>query len=132
MVTLCGMERYDPEMPPAPEVWLALDEDERVLLVKEFHRRSRERAPNAVLHASMHVVVENQIAMGESPPVTETLERLISEGLDRHDAIHAVASVLAEHMYTLMKKPGDVPGDPNQPYYDGLSRLTADDWRSGS
>ena len=126
------MERYDPEMPPVPGAWLALDEDERVLLVKEFHRRSRERAPNAILHASMHVVVENQIAMGESPPVTETLERLISEGLDRHEAIHAVASVLAEHMYALMKKPGDVSGDPNQLYYDGLSRLTADHWRSGS
>ena len=52
--------------------------------------------------------------------------------IDRHDAIHAVASVLAEHMYTLMKKPGTICGDPNQPYYDGLSRLTADDWRSGS
>lgn len=126
------MERYDPEMPPVPEAWLALDDDESVLLVKEFHRRSRERAPNAVLHASMHVVVENQIAMGDSLPVTATLERLISEGLDRHDAIHAVASVLAEHMYTLMKKPGDVSGNPNQLYYDGLSRLTADDWRSGS
>ena len=74
------MERYDPEMPPDPAAWLALDEDERVLLVKEFHRRSRERAPNAVLHASMHVVVENQIARGEPPPVTQTLERLIGAG----------------------------------------------------
>ena len=33
-----------------------------------------------------HVVVENQVALGEATPVPATLDRLMDEGLDRHDA----------------------------------------------
>jgi hypothetical protein len=40
-----------------------------------------------------HVVVENQVALGEATSVPEALDRLINEGLDRHDAVHAVGSV---------------------------------------
>ena len=124
------MRRYDPDTAPNPEEWLALDEDERILLVKDFHRRARVRLPSANAHAAMHVAVENQIALGDSLPVKGEFERLRREGLDRHDAVHAIASVLADHMFTLVKKPQAISGDPNEVYYRALSRLTAHKWRS--
>jgi hypothetical protein len=59
------MRRYDPIKAPTPEEWLALDEQERIILAEDYHRRARIRLPNATLHATMHAVVENQIALGD-------------------------------------------------------------------
>jgi len=46
------------------------------------------------MHGVAHVIVENQIAAGDSTVEPVTLARLMREGLDRHDAIHAIGSVL--------------------------------------
>jgi hypothetical protein len=125
------MKRYDPLTPPDPEQWLALDEQERIDLVEDYHRRARIRVPNADVHAIFHAIVENQIALGDEIPVRRTLQRLMSEGLDRHDAIHAVGSVLAGHVHDLARRP-DVGADPNRSYYEALEQLTAEEWlRSG-
>ena len=80
------MNRYDPLRTPDPAQWLELDESERTRLVQQYHRRARIRLPNATLHAVFHVVVENQVAEGTETPVLETLARLMSAGLDRHQA----------------------------------------------
>ncbi|MGY4511289.1 hypothetical protein [Bradyrhizobium sp. USDA 3650] len=45
------------------------------------------------MHAVIHAVVESQIADRELP-VRAAAQRLMSEGLDRHEAIHAIRSVL--------------------------------------
>src|ERR1700676_270077 len=81
--------QYDPLEAPEPEQWLALDEGERIHLAQSYHRRARVRLPNEKVHAVLHVVVENQIALGDEMPVQRTVQRLIAEGLDRHEAIHA-------------------------------------------
>src|SRR5438874_9888188 len=122
------IERYDPHHAPDPEAWLALDEGERTALVLQYHRRARARLPNARLHATIHVIVENQL--GDEIPVRRTLERLRAEGLDRHDAVHAVGSVLAKRIYELLKE-GPPTGDPNAPYWAELESLTAEGWRHG-
>jgi hypothetical protein len=119
---------YDPLVAPDPDEWLSLEEDERIAMVSVFHRRARIRVPNARVHAVIHTVVENQIAEGDALPVRGTLERLMGEGLDRHDAIHAIGMVLMGHMNDLMKA-GHAEGDPNLPYYAELERLTAEAWR---
>jgi hypothetical protein len=125
------MKTYDPLKPPKPEEWLSLDEQERLEMVESFHRRARIRLPNAQVHAIIHVVVENQIALGDEVPVNRTVQRLISEGLDRHQSIHAVGSVLIGHMSDLLRQPDAAAGaDPNPPYYAALDRLTAKDWLS--
>jgi hypothetical protein len=93
----------------------------------DFHRRARIRLPNAKVHAVLHAAVENQIAEGDALPVGRTLERLMGEGLDRHDAIHAIGTVLIGHMNDLMKA-GHVEGDPNLAYFAELERLTAAEW----
>lgn len=96
------MDTYNPNQAPDPDEWNALDEGERMLLVKQDHKRKRIRLPNETAHATFHVVVENQVAMGEEMNVARTLQRLMSAGLDRHDAIHAIGFVLADHMRNLM------------------------------
>ena len=72
------------------------------------------------------MIVENQLAE-HLPSVEAALQRLLVEGLDRHDALHAVASVLAEHLSNILK--GHSPGaDPNEPYYRALEKLAVETW----
>jgi len=83
------VQDYDPLEAPDPEEWMALDEQERIDLVRDYHRRAGIRLPNEKLHATLHAIVEAQIALGDETPAGRIAQRLISEGLDRHDAIHA-------------------------------------------
>jgi hypothetical protein len=121
------MPAYDPLEAPDPEWWLALDEDERNILVAEYHRRARSTLPNVRAHAIFHAVVETQVAMGDDLPVAATLARLQSEGLDRHEAIHAIGSVLAGQFHGAMS--GARSGDLNAAYVSALLKLSAESWR---
>jgi hypothetical protein len=123
------MRDYDPYHPPDPKEWNELDEQERIQVVEQYHRRARIPLPNAKAHAVFHAVVETQIALGDELPVRRTLQRLMSEGLDRHDAIHAIGSILAQHMFDMVSTPEAISkADPNDAYYAALERLTAEDW----
>jgi Domain of unknown function (DUF1841) len=122
------VQRYDPLEAPDPEEWLELDEQERIDLVRDYHRRAGIRPPNEKLHATLHAIVEAQIALGDETPAGRIAQRLIGEGLDRHDAIHAIGMVLAEHIYDVLKTTKS-DKDPNAPYFAALERLTAEDWR---
>jgi hypothetical protein len=122
------MERYDPLREPAAEDWLQMDELERIALVESYHRNARIQLPSSRAHATFHVIVENQAALGDETPVRKTLQRLMNEGIDRHEAIHAVASVLTEFISDVLR--GSEPqSDPNVPYYAALERLTVRSWR---
>jgi hypothetical protein len=125
------MERYDPDKPIDPEEWKALDEGEREYLVEQYHRKKRIKVPNLRMHAMFHVVVENQIALGDDIPAQKTLARLMREGLSRHDAVHAIGSVLASHMFDLIKH-GPTSKDSNVDYYRQLEELTAAGWLNSS
>ncbi|MGA3399242.1 MAG: DUF1841 family protein [Acetobacteraceae bacterium] len=126
-----AIDRYDPLKAPDPTQWLALDEGARMELVTDYHASAGVALPNARVHAAMHVGVENQVALGDETPVREKVRQLMAQGLNRHDAIHAVASVLVNHLYDMAK--GKAPaGDPNERYYAALKRLNARKWlRSG-
>jgi hypothetical protein len=120
------MERYDPSQPPDSRDWLELDEQERLFLVEKQHRRDRIDVPNATLHATIHVIVENQLAANEET-VCRALTRLMEEGLSRHDAIHAIGSVVAHHIYDLLK--GKAPADEaSVQYCASIERLTVAIW----
>jgi hypothetical protein len=118
------MFKYDPEHDPDPAKWLELDEATRIESARRYHRKIRAELPNVVAHAAAHAIVENQLAEG-LPEAKRALERLRGDGLDRHDAIHAIASVLMGHLSNLVSKPQG-PGDPNAPYLAALDELTAD------
>jgi Domain of unknown function (DUF1841) len=120
--------RYDPARPVDAEEWSQLDEGEQIELVMEHHRPARIRLPNLRVHASLHVTVENQVLLGEETPVAAALRRLMGEGLDRHDAIHAIASVLSRVMYDEVTR--NETRDLKTVYYSEVDRLTAEGWRS--
>lgn len=125
---------YDPFVEPIPDQWLALNEQERIDAVLGYHRRAGIRHPREKLHAVIHAIVENQIADAELP-VQRTAQRLMSEGLDRHEAVHAIGSVLIGYLNDLMREiklDGDdakPDHDPNDEYFAELEALTAEGWR---
>ena len=124
------MDKYDPDRPPQSGDWLETDEGERIELVSAYHRLKKVPLPNRQLHSVVHVVVENQLALGEEV-VVETLARLQSEGLSRHDALHAIGSVLAADLYELMQETSEATGDVQSRYLERLKTLTAKNWRAG-
>ena len=122
------MKRYDPLVAPNPDEWGALDETVQHRLVEDYHRRARVKLPNVKIHAIIHTVVESQILLGDETPVQRTLQRLMGEGLDRHEAIHAIGMVLAEFIYDILRQPIS-SGDPNPAYFAAVEKITAEDWR---
>jgi hypothetical protein len=54
----------------------------------------------------------------------------MEEGLDRHDAIHAIGSVLAAHLHDVTKAE-ESAAPPQDAYFAELDRLTAASWRRG-
>jgi hypothetical protein len=126
-----AVDRYDPLEAPDAAEWLATDEQRRIDLAPDYHRRLGIEVPNAPMHAMLHAVVENQIALGDETPVRLKARQLMAQGLDRHQAIHAIASVLFNFMRTATGTP-EAGRDPNARYYAALARLNARRWlRSG-
>ena len=124
------MNAYDPNVAPLQDAWLALSEWERISLVEDFHRQAGDFGENLKLHASMHVVVENQLALGEPAETRNALSRLVSEGLNRHDALHAVASVLCEYIFPILKSSQSSPATFDAGgYAKALARLSSASWR---
>ena len=123
------MKNYDPMLELGAKQWDLLSEDERVSVVMKFHQEAGIELPDENVHALLHVIVENQIVLGDDTPVEAVLQRLIDENLDRHDAVHAIAYVLAEHMFELLRGEDATPG--NDEYYAELKNLTAERWTRG-
>jgi hypothetical protein len=122
------MLKYDPHGDLKPESWLALAESERIDSVVRYHRRQGIRLPNGTMHALIHVIVENQVALGDKYPVKSVLSRLMAEGLDRHEAVHAIGSVLTGQFFDAVKQKSSGT-DLNAQYLDELNQLTAAGWR---
>jgi hypothetical protein len=123
-----AINHYDPLETPDPGQWLALDEAERIKFVVDFHVPARIELPNVKVHAAVHVAVENQVALGDETPVREKLRRLMAQGLDRHDAIHAIGWVLTDYLYGAARE-GTLADDLTGRYYAALNRLNARRWR---
>jgi hypothetical protein len=77
-----------------------------------------------MLHATIHTIVENQLCLGDTFPARAVLLRLIKEGLDRHEAVHALGMVLCEQPYAMLRGGGGA-----EHYVECLNRLTAKSWR---
>jgi len=125
------MDKYDPSVSPNPEKWLALPEDERVELIRSFHEENEENLSEEgqlELHAGIHAVVENQIAMAYAP-VPATLAKLVRQGLSRHEAIHAIGSVLSGEIWQLQQQ-GQSKWESGV-YRRKLEKLTAKRWKKG-
>jgi hypothetical protein len=119
--------RYDPLKEPDPAEWLEMDEQERLNLARAYHKRARIEIPGMDMHAIFHVIVENQIAMADETPVAAAVRRLMGEGLDRHDAIHAIGEALIGVLYDESANPR-VGDDAEAEYFAAVEALRAEDW----
>lgn len=120
------MRKYRPEQAPDPKDWERHSEDERLAAVEAYHRRNKIELPNSTMHATFHVVIENQIAMGDEQPAARTVERLMREdGMDRHEALHTVGYVFSIFLFRLQKE--HIPFDEEQ-YEAELDALTLKRW----
>jgi hypothetical protein len=113
-----------------------MDEKERIDRVLAYHLRAGTGGPDKSMHATIHVMVENQIA-DHTLPVRRTALRLMAEGLDRHEAIHAIGTALIGNLADLARGAESAAGktdsrpDPNDPYFRELETLTSKGWRRG-
>ena len=80
------------------------------------------------LHLAIHAVVETQVVEGKPRETRLTLERLVEEGLDRHEAVHAIGHVVSEEMLSVLA--GGTTYDERR-YTERLHALSAVEWRQG-
>jgi hypothetical protein len=120
---------YNPAIAPDPATWLAEPEQERIRSVATFHMVNRLKAGNAKAHAAVHVIVENQVAMGVGPTV-RAIKRLQGQGLSRHDALHAVGAVVSSYMLASMRTPKEASSASFQSEINAaIEQLDAESWR---
>jgi hypothetical protein len=121
------MLTYDADVAPVRASWLGAEEALRLSAVHAHHKtlRSHPPMPNVKMHVLMHVVVENQLLAGDPPLARPTIERLVTEGASRHAAIHAIASVVAAELSSVLKHHTLYDRDAAA---EALARLRAQDW----
>ena len=97
--------------------------------IVRYHESLDEEAPESGwrLHALLHCVVENQIAL-DVGNVAATETKLIRQGLTRHDAVHAIGSVIGADIFDILKNNGTFDA---KKYRSRLEKLTAKRWAKG-
>ena len=80
------------------------------------------------MHSYMHVVVENQIATNVDL-VSETVTKLVRQGLSRHEALHAISAIVVEDIFDMLK--GTKSEFCPKKYRRKLEKITAKRWRKG-
>lgn len=113
---------------PDPAKWLAASEDGRLEWVLLHHQTSGDPEPDSgwSAHAALHVAIETQLATNQ-PGTRDALRRLTHGGLDRHSALHALATALGMHMNAVVRT--GVPFDVGA-YEKDLAALTPESVRA--
>ena len=120
---------YDADRAPDPTAWAAAPEPERLAAVEAHHRALASPHPavrQPRVHAAIHLVVENQLASGAPPEARRAMDRLVRAGLSRHEAVHAIASVVAAAAQGALSGSRFDAGA----YARALDALTAEGWRA--
>jgi hypothetical protein len=121
------MLKYNASRDPDPTEWLEADDGSRLWAIQRHHekRQSHEMPPGGwVGHSILHAAVECQIAEGNPEESRTTLSRLQRQGLTRHEAVHAIASVLAVRLWEAAR---GTPYD-EAAYVRALNELTPESW----
>jgi len=124
------MEKYDPTNSINAPEWLELEEAEQIELVRDFHSELNLDMPIEALtvHSSIHVIVENQLAM-RVDLIPETIAKLTRQGLDRHEAIHAIGAIISEDIFDVIR--GNIEEFSPAKYRRKLEKITAKRWLKG-
>jgi hypothetical protein len=57
---------------------------------------------NPLMHITLHTIVETQVAEGDPPEVRRAIQTLVRRGVSRHEAIHGVARLFADELYSVL------------------------------
>ena len=123
------MESYNVLKNPNPAIWLNLDEAVRLELIESYVEDFEKEIDSSkkYIHANVHLVVENQLALGEEPALN-AYSRLMRQGLNRHETIHAIGVVIFSDIYEALQKNDK---KPITSYKSRLRKLTAKKWLKG-
>jgi hypothetical protein len=112
---------YDPELGPDLDAWLDLDQDGQLADIERYH----EERPHGMMlgrpdiHAMMHWSAEFELMHGNQTS-SDACERILLQGLTRHDAIHQIGAVLLEAAADLVDG-GTLKTSPSKAF-DALGR----------
>ena len=116
---------YEATVAPNAERWLEAGEAERLAAVESAHDRHRwSVGDNARVHAAMHVIVENRLAAGDAAVVT-AYDRFRTAGVDRHETVHALASVVAAQLFDILAEKREHRPEDDDAFRD----LDPNEWR---
>jgi ABC-type uncharacterized transport system permease subunit len=87
-----------------PEYHETLTHPEQSAL-QEYPPESGEMNP--FLHLSLHLAIEEQLALNQPKGICKELERLMSAGKDRHQALHVVLECLGEMVWQAQRQGGE-------------------------
>ncbi|MDO8683916.1 MAG: DUF1841 family protein [Armatimonadota bacterium] len=87
-------ELYEKFIDEHPEFADVMDHDEVLINGEPVSPR---------LHWLIHHVVENQLAHNDPPEAPEALRRLMNGGMNRHEAVHALAGVAVKFLHGSLK-----------------------------
>ena len=123
------MESYNALKKLDSALWLNLDEAVRLELIEEYVENFEKEIESSKkhIHASIHMVVENQLALGEKPAL-DAYSRLLRQGLNRHETIHAIGAVIFSDIYDAMQ---NIDNKQITSYKNRLRKLTAKKWLKG-
>lgn len=74
--------------------------------------KNKKKAEPALLNKTLLEVVENQLRDNDPPETAATLERLMSDGESRDEALHLIAHVLSAEINAVLKSQS--PFDPER------------------
>jgi hypothetical protein len=77
-------------------------------------------------HLLVHELVEKQLREGEPPEAAAALARLLAEGLERHQAVHAIGLAATRHALAMIKNRS---GFDARAYARALQELSAAAYR---
>ena len=123
------MKEYNASNEPDSKTWLELSEEARIVLIENYVRKYENNIEEEaiLLHSSIHMVVENQIAENIES-TKEAYNRLIRQDLSRHETIHAIGAVVSEDIYDILKNKTEFN---HASYKNRLRKLTAKRWAKG-
>jgi len=112
-----GLERVALEvMLLHPEYHGVLDHPDRYL---DHDYTPEAGEANPFLHMSLHVAIEEQLAIDQPPGIRAEFERLLARHGDRHDALHVVLECLGE---TVWRSQRDRTTPESESYLECLRR----------
>jgi len=86
------------------------------------------KVPNPELRRALMEIVNNQLRDGEPPETRATLDRLITQGIDRERALEFIACVVTSEVFDVLKS--GQPYDEAR-YLAGLRALPRLPWENG-